>query len=125
MTTTELLTFHKAFCDQARGIVETKNHDYAGASGDTPFANFTATEKLGITTTEKGFLIRMLDKMQRLSTFANAGELKVANESAHDACMDIVNYAVMLSAYIREKAGDTPIGYSHWQPHNQSEPPTL
>ena len=103
MTTKELLEYHADFCQRGWDIVKKKNHDYAGAAGDTPFANFEASEKIGITTTEKGILVRMLDKMMRLSTFADAGELKVENESVEDACLDIANYCVLLSAYIKDK----------------------
>ena len=80
-----------------------KNHDYAGAGGDTPFANFTASEKLGICSTEVGFLMRMLDKLQRLGTFAKAGALKVLTEGPRDACLDIINYAILFAAYIHQK----------------------
>ena len=103
MNTIELLKFHEEFCARARGIMANKNHDYAGQSGDTPFANFQAAELLRITTTERGFMIRMLDKMMRLATFADAGKLAVSNEGAQDACMDIVNYAILLAAYLRQK----------------------
>jgi hypothetical protein len=104
MTTKELLKYHSEFCGHARAIMAKKNHDYAGQSGRTPFANFETTERVGITTTEKGMLVRMLDKMQRLNTFSDCGELKVDNESAQDACMDIVNYAILLAAYIHQKS---------------------
>jgi hypothetical protein len=103
MTTTELLKFHEDFCEKARNIMASKNHDYAGKSGDTPFANFQAAERLNITSTERGFMVRMLDKMMRLATFADGGKLQVANEGAYDACMDIVNYSILLAAYLKQQ----------------------
>lgn len=103
MTTQELLKFHEEFCARGRDIMAVKNHDYAGASGQTPFANFESTELLGIATTEQGFLVRIVDKIKRLITFANAGVLKVKNEGAEDACLDILNYVVLLAAWFREK----------------------
>ena len=99
----QLLEFHKAFCQRAYDIMAVKNHDYAGATGDTPFANFQAVELLGIASTETGFLVRMLDKMKRLQTFAACGKLKVENEGAYDACLDIANYAILLAAYVKDK----------------------
>lgn len=103
MTTPELLQFHADLCQKARELMAKKNFDYAGPSGDTPFANFEATEKLGITTTEQGMLMRMTDKIMRLSTFAQSGQLKVENEGPLDACTDILNYAILLAAYIKSK----------------------
>lgn len=103
MNTKELLAFHAMTTGTALALMAKKNHDYAGSSGDTPFANFEVVEKLNIASTEKGILMRMLDKMMRLSTFAEAGQLKVENESAQDACIDIINYSVLLAAYIKQK----------------------
>ena len=103
MTRQELLDFHKAFCARGLEIMAKKNNDYAGSSGTTPFANFESTELLGITTVEKGFLVRIVDKIKRLITFSNDGKLAVTNESADDACLDILNYCVLLAAYIMDK----------------------
>jgi len=86
---------------RARNIMRVKNRDYAGATGETPFANFQLNELAKISTTEKGILTRMLDKIMRLSTYANSGKLLVKNEGTEDACLDIINYAVLLSAYIK------------------------
>jgi hypothetical protein len=102
MTTQELLKYHQAFCAQALEIVKKKNHDYAGADGQTPFANFEVAEKLNICKTESGFILRVADKLMRLITYTNSGELKVS-ESADDACIDVVNYMILLSAYLHEK----------------------
>lgn len=103
MTTTQLLQFHERISQECREIMAKKNHDYAGASGATPFGNFQAPEQLGLCSTETGIVMRMLDKLKRLITFCNAGELKVENEGAADACKDIVNYAIILAAYVEEK----------------------
>lgn len=103
MTTEQLLSFHQGFCDEAREIVRKKNHDYAGSQGDTPFANFEMTEKLGLSTTGQGILIRVSDKMMRLSTFEKAGVLAVKEESQEDACMDCVNYFILLAAWYRQQ----------------------
>ena len=103
MTTQELLKFHEDFCARGREIMARKNHDYAGANGQTPFANFESTEQLGITTTEKGLLVRIGDKLKRLVTFCNAGVLMVKDEGAEDACMDILNYAILLAAWFQCK----------------------
>jgi len=102
MTKEEFWEFHKDFTDNMLRISKKKGHDYTGGNSD-PFANFTAVEKLGICSTELGFLTRMQDKIMRLSTFANQGKLVVENESFEDACSDIANYAILLAGYIKSK----------------------
>jgi|TARA_R100001594_G_scaffold50794_1_gene84111 hypothetical protein len=103
MNREELLKHHDFICKTAKEIMKKKNHDYAGKGGDQPFANFERTEAMGICSTEKGFLVRVIDKVSRLSTFVDAGELKVDNESYEDAILDIVNYMILLSGYLKGK----------------------
>ena len=106
MNRQELFKHHKEICGEALGIMEKKNHDYAGENGDSPFANFTRSEDMGICSTEQGFLVRLCDKLSRLSTFASAGELKVDNEGYHDAIVDIINYCVLFDGYVSSKRVD-------------------
>ena len=103
MNRSELFELHKEVCKEALELVKKKNHDYAGADGESPFANFTRTESMGIASTEAGFLCRITDKVSRLSTFASAGELKVDNESYYDAILDIINYCVLFHGYVSTK----------------------
>jgi hypothetical protein len=103
MTRDELIQHHEDLCGQALELMKKKNHDYAGNSGKTPFANFERCEAMGICTTEAGFLVRMTDKLSRLSTFADAGKLQVDNEGYNDAIVDIINYCVLFSAYVKSK----------------------
>ena len=103
MNREELIQHHEDLCRQALELMKKKNHDYAGNSGKTPFANFERCEAMGICTTEAGFLVRMTDKLSRLSTFADAGKLQVDNEGYNDAIVDIINYCVLFSAYVKSK----------------------
>jgi hypothetical protein len=103
MNREELFKHHKDICKTALEIMEKKNHDYAGKGGENPFANFTRTEAMGVTSTEAGFLVRIVDKVSRLSTFASAGELKVENESYEDAILDIINYCILFHGYVSTK----------------------
>jgi hypothetical protein len=103
MNRNELFKHHNELCAMALSIMEKKNHDYAGESGDTPFANFSRTEAMGVCSTEQGFLVRVVDKVSRLSTFCQAGTLKVDNESYEDAILDIINYMILFSGYLKEK----------------------
>jgi hypothetical protein len=103
MNREQLFDYHEKICGDALELMKKKNHDYAGNSGMTPFANFERCEAMGICTTESGFLVRLTDKLSRLSTFANSGKLVVDNESYNDAIVDIINYCVLFSAYVKSK----------------------
>ena len=83
-----------------------KNRDYAGNHGSEPFANFTRCEAMGICDTEQGFMVRITDKMSRLSSFVQSGKMHVEDESFQDTCLDVINYMVLLSAYIIERDGE-------------------
>jgi hypothetical protein len=99
----ELLAIHKRLCTTALSLMQKKNADYAGKGGAEPFANFTRAEAMGVTTTEKGILVRMIDKMSRLSSFMNAGAFEVEDEKLEDTILDMINYSVLLYAYIESK----------------------
>ena len=103
MNRQELFKHHKEICGEALGIMEKKNHDYAGEGGMEPFANFTRTEAMGVCSTEQGFLVRVVDKISRLSTFTSAGKLEVEGEGFHDSVVDIINYMVLFSGYLKDK----------------------
>ena len=45
----------------------------------------------------------MVDKVSRMSTFTSAGKLEVENETVEDAIVDIINYMVLFSAYLKDK----------------------
>ena len=108
MNREDLFKYHTDICKTALDIMVRKNNDYAGADGNTPFANFQRTEQMGICSTEQSFLVRMTDKMSRLSTFGDTGELKVTNESYKDAILDLINYLVLFSAYVESKEATNP-----------------
>jgi len=103
MTRDELLMYHDELCTAAKDLMSLKNRDYAGNHGNEPFANFTRVEAMGICTTEQGFMTRITDKMSRLSSFIDCGKMHVANESFNDTIVDVINYMVLLSAYLKDK----------------------
>jgi hypothetical protein len=106
MTRDELLQNHQKLCEEARDLMVLKNKDYAGNGGTEPFANFTRCEAMGVCTTEQGFLVRIVDKLSRMSSFIESGTMHVENESFHDSCVDIINYMVLLSSFVAEKESD-------------------
>tara|TARA_Y100001937_G_scaffold126944_1_gene197609 strand:+ start:853 stop:1173 length:321 start_codon:yes stop_codon:yes gene_type:complete len=106
MTRDELLKHHSEICNSARELMSLKNRDYAGNDGKEPFANFTRVESMGICTTEQGFMTRITDKMSRLSSFLNSGKMHVEDESFNDTIVDVINYMVLLAAYIHDKENE-------------------
>ena len=103
MTKDELIRNHEQLCHMARELMKRKNADYAGRDGKEPFANFTRVEAMGICSTERGMLVRVTDKMSRLSSFMESGKLEVANESFEDTIVDVINYMVLLHSYLKDK----------------------
>ena len=110
MTRDELLDFHIEVCEDARALMNLKNRDYAGGGGEEPFANFTRCEAMGICETEAGFLVRVIDKVSRMSSFLRSGKMHVEDESFYDAIVDVINYMVLLGAYVKDKDSDLAIG---------------
>ena len=107
MNRDRLLTLHSALCIKAKALMERKNHDYSGGGrGEDPFLNFTRVEKLGITDTKTGFMVRMTDKVSRMITFIQSGDLKVKDESFQDTILDLINYSVLLYAYHSSEMDD-------------------
>lgn len=102
MTIDELLKLHEHTCKQARDIMRAKNHDYTDGSED-PFANFRASEAIGVDPAI-GILVRTLDKIKRLQTFANRGQLSVDGEGYVDAIRDTINYMVLLRGLFEERS---------------------
>ena len=111
MTRDELLRYHSDICRSAQELMALKNRDYAGQEGNEPFANFTRVESMGICSTEQGFMTRVTDKMSRLSSFLNSGKMHVEDESFRDTIVDVINYMVLLSAYIQDKEEDSNTEY--------------
>lgn len=104
MKRADLIKLHDELSLAARDLMEAKNHDYSGGADDTePFLNFTRVEKLGITTTEKGMLVRMTDKLSRLITLVDGNQVKVKDETLKDTVIDVINYSILLYAYVSKR----------------------
>jgi len=107
MNRDQLLHLHGELTKEAQNLMRQKNHDYAGGENkEMPFANFTRCEAMGFSTTEQGFGVRLTDKLSRLSTFCGSGVLKVKDESVKDTVLDIINYVVLLYAYVQSVKGE-------------------
>lgn len=80
-------------------IVAAKNKDYAGKGN--AFSNFEKARVVGLEP-EHGILIRMLDKLSRISNLIDT-EGKVKDESVEDTLNDLINYSGILKAYIETR----------------------
>lgn len=107
MTREELFALHDKLTTTAKELMARKNADY-GANTD-PFANFRMSALLHIQP-EFGVLLRMQDKMARLVSFLEKGELKVKEEGWEDACIDILNYTVILCGLLKERTSTCASG---------------
>mgnify|MGYP003139221398 FL=1 len=102
-----LLHLHTEMTQEARRLMEAKNHDYSGGKdASDPFLNFTRVQKLGITDTKTGFLVRMTDKLSRLITFSHNNKFRTKDEALKDTILDLINYSVLLYAYSQTEKGD-------------------
>ncbi|MDD3412590.1 MAG: nucleotide modification associated domain-containing protein [Lachnospiraceae bacterium] len=103
MTPEELLKFHEYTCNKLRHIMRCKNADYSGSKLDA-FKNFKRiTAVSGSTSVEQGFLVRLTDKLGRLGSFIDGNQLLVASESVEDTLDDMINYAILLKAWIHHR----------------------
>ena len=108
MSKSEYLKFFKKKLVQMYRTTKVKNDDYS--AGLDPFANFTRVEALGICSPEQGFLVRMTDKMSRISSFVQRGELSVKSESVDDTLLDLAVYSLLLAAYLKSQEVTKPQG---------------
>jgi hypothetical protein len=86
--------------DNCYTVAKAKNNDYGGTNKD-PFANFRNSTIAGVTV-EKGILVRLMDKMSRISTLLDK-EAMVKDESIIDTIQDAINYLAIMKAFIELK----------------------
>lgn len=101
----KLFAYHAATCSAALELMRKKNNDYAGADGTKPFKNFELCETLGLTKTEVGMVVRLSDKLQRLAHILGGQNMLVKEESLRDTLLDIINYSVLIGAYVGGACG--------------------
>lgn len=80
-----------------------KNRDYAGA--EDAFRNFRhiAHNTGGKITIEQGILVRMTDKMARLSTLLFQKTREVKSETIMDTLTDLAVYSVIMRIYLEDQ----------------------
>ena len=100
-TRDDLFALHGEMTSAALELMKKKNADYSARG---PFQNFKMVEARGTASAEIGILIRLDDKLSRLTSILTKGEAKVKDESIQDTCQDILNYVVCLVGVLREKS---------------------
>lgn len=91
----QLLELHTKMTSQAKVLMQKKNHDYTeGAEKPDALHNFRQFGAFGI-------VVRMGDKLSRLESITKGNKMQVA-ESAEDTLLDLINYSVLLMAYLKE-----------------------
>jgi uncharacterized membrane-anchored protein len=101
MNQSEYLKKFKEVTEKMNELVARKNADYA-SEGDA-FKNFKMCEALGVCSVEEGIVVRMSDKLTRVSNLLNS-EAKVADEKIQDTLLDLANYSIILSLIISDKS---------------------
>lgn len=82
--------------EQMLMIHEAKNHDY-GNSFDVTCNTFGVVAAL----------VRMWDKLNRLTQLSKTDDRKVTDEKIEDTLLDLANYAVMTYCWLKQKEYDT------------------
>ena len=77
------LEIHKKLCDELHETYAKKNHDY----GDS----FAKTRDI----VPNAILVRLHDKLNRLTTLMSGADQQVKDESISDTLIDLANYALM------------------------------
>lgn len=98
MLPTQKEYFAKLEQNFAQGIemMKGKNQDYCGTKD--VFKNFDGSKFVGVPV-EKAILVRMMDKISRVSTLLDT-EAEVADEKIEDTLIDLQNYANILNVYL-------------------------
>jgi uncharacterized protein (DUF169 family) len=106
---TAIETQRKIFGDCSK-VVEKKGADYnreQQKTGDTLF-NMRVSALTGIVRSpQKGVLVRMMDKMQRLNSLENPTETPAnKDEAVYDTVCDLINYATYFYMFYAEERRD-------------------
>lgn len=80
-------------------LARKKNKDYGETKKDS-YANFRKSESVGVSP-ERAILVRMSDKLSRMSTLLDSKEPQVKTESFEDTIDDMINYAAILKSYCK------------------------
>jgi hypothetical protein len=101
MTNEEFFNIIQSKYNVCLETIRKKNADYTGKSSN-PFHNFELSQINFNVPTEKGLLIRMMDKISRVnSLLSNPAQVK--EEAITDTLDDLINYTAILKAFVMYK----------------------
>jgi hypothetical protein len=86
--------------EAAMALVQKKTQDYA--TSYDPYKNFRMSESVGVSL-ERGILVRICDKISRISNLLDRESSSVKDESIEDTLIDVMNYTNILLCYLQEK----------------------
>jgi len=119
MTKEEFKEFRINTCQEINALMDQKNSDYT--AGGSVFSNFEATEDIGVPALN-GLIIRMLDKFQRVKSFAKSGALAVEGEGVDDAFKDLIGYCLIALGMRESSSNKVLVEYGK---HTSLCPPQL
>lgn len=89
---------YDAIIKKAKSLCDNKNTDYAQTQ--EPFSNFEMVEALKICDTSTGILVRISDKIARISNLLKRnGSRAIEEEKVEDTMLDLINYSVILLSH--------------------------
>jgi len=91
--TNPLIETVETLFNEALGLLKKKNHDYTPK--DDPISNFRLADTLGITSTERAIMVRLMDKITRIAVGLNK-DYMVKDEKMKDNILDAINYLGIL-----------------------------
>lgn len=97
-------------------LLKAKNNDYS--RDDDPLANFKHCDRLGVCSVEAGMIVRMSDKLSRVSQLIHK-EASVTDEKIYDTLRDLANYADIMAVYVEDKRVDIKEEVNRWIPSQQ------
>ena len=78
-------------------LIRRKNQDYSKT--ENAFANFEFAQLVGLDV-NRAILLRIVDKIARLSNLLDKEDLAVIDESLQDTCIDAINYLAILAVHL-------------------------
>lgn len=102
MNQTEFTDHIQTVFNRATELIRNKNTRYSDDAN--AFSNLELCENAGVCTVERGIMVRMFDKMGRVSNLLGETSLyHEVEESITDSLMDLIGYAAILIVYRKSR----------------------
>lgn len=84
--------------------IKRKNADYTGGNTEDGLENFKLCSQMTKLSMSKGILVRLSDKMVRISNLLNTEkDAQVKDETIYDTIQDAINYLAILSYALQQE----------------------